>query len=510
MADAKISALTNLTAADAINDMIPIVDVSDTPPASGNTKRISINNILSSSPTASGALTVTGLVTAGSATITGALVVDTTTLVVDATNDRVGVGTASPATRFHVALAAATYGEVARFYGASGNGISLTANGSSGFNQITSTAAQPLIFNVNSGERYRLGSDGTATWSVAGTTAMTLNSTGLGIRVVPVAARLQLAYTEVNTIPAAGATTGHNFAFGSTVFGLAGGSLSTGDSYLQCTRWDGTASNYNLLLNPNGGNVGVGVTPSAFGGTFKAVQVSYAAFRGSTATAGLSFNSYFDGTDFRYIAASTKACDYFQNSGKHVWQIANTGSAGGVIAFTQAMTLDDSGNLLVGNTGNPNTARAYFRYDTLTTQSVINSATIVAASTGWNHFLGQSGDGSSITTNNIFIRGNGDIVNANGVYGTISDLRLKENISDARNYLADLLKLRVVKYSLKSEESDVATKIGFIAQEVEQVFPSLITTDTDDNKSIKTSVLIPMLLKAIQELTARVQTLEAR
>jgi hypothetical protein len=73
MADAKISALTNLTAADAINDMIPIVDVSDTPPASGNTKRISINNLLSSSPTASGALTVTGLVTAGSATITGAL-----------------------------------------------------------------------------------------------------------------------------------------------------------------------------------------------------------------------------------------------------------------------------------------------------------------------------------------------------------------------------------------------------------------------------------------------------
>ena len=78
MADAKISALTNLTAADPTNDMIPIVDVSDTPPASGNTKRISINNILSSSPTASGALTVTGLVTAGSATITGAATVGTT------------------------------------------------------------------------------------------------------------------------------------------------------------------------------------------------------------------------------------------------------------------------------------------------------------------------------------------------------------------------------------------------------------------------------------------------
>jgi hypothetical protein len=73
MADLKISELTNLTAADPVSDMLPIVDVSATPPASGSTKRISINNLLSSSPTASGALTVTGLVTAGSATITGAL-----------------------------------------------------------------------------------------------------------------------------------------------------------------------------------------------------------------------------------------------------------------------------------------------------------------------------------------------------------------------------------------------------------------------------------------------------
>jgi len=74
MADSKITALTALTAADPVNDMFLVVDVSDTSmAASGTTKRISANNILSSSPTASGALTVTGLVTAGSATITGAL-----------------------------------------------------------------------------------------------------------------------------------------------------------------------------------------------------------------------------------------------------------------------------------------------------------------------------------------------------------------------------------------------------------------------------------------------------
>ena len=51
------------------------------------------------------ALTVAGLVTAGSATITGALTVDTTTLVVDATNDRVGMGTATPGSRLDVRFA---------------------------------------------------------------------------------------------------------------------------------------------------------------------------------------------------------------------------------------------------------------------------------------------------------------------------------------------------------------------------------------------------------------------
>ena len=111
MADLKISELTNLTAADPISDMLPIVDVSATPPASGSTKRISINNLLSSSPTASGALTVTGLVTAGSATITGAATVGTTLgvtgnltvlstgLIVNTTGVGVGV---TPTNNFHV------------------------------------------------------------------------------------------------------------------------------------------------------------------------------------------------------------------------------------------------------------------------------------------------------------------------------------------------------------------------------------------------------------------------
>jgi len=101
MADTKITALTALTAADPANDVIPIVDVSDTTmAASGTTKKISVNNILGASGTA----------TLASATITGALTVDTTTLVVDSTNDRVGVGTASPANKLSVTVTPLTAG----------------------------------------------------------------------------------------------------------------------------------------------------------------------------------------------------------------------------------------------------------------------------------------------------------------------------------------------------------------------------------------------------------------
>jgi len=116
MADTKITALTALTAADPANDVIPIVDVSDTTmAASGTTKKISVNNILGASGTATlasatitGAATVgttlgvTGVSTLASAVVTGALTVDTTTLVVDATNNRVGIGIASPIDVFQI------------------------------------------------------------------------------------------------------------------------------------------------------------------------------------------------------------------------------------------------------------------------------------------------------------------------------------------------------------------------------------------------------------------------
>ena len=63
----------------------------------------------------------------------------------------------------------------------------------------------------------------------------------------------------------------------------------------------------------------------------------------------LTQNAYFDGA-FKYYASSIAAGYYDMGSGTHKWFNAPSGTAGNAITFTQAMTLDTSGNLLVGTT----------------------------------------------------------------------------------------------------------------------------------------------------------------
>ena len=87
MADTKITALAAIATVDPAADVLPIVDISDTSmAASGTTKKVTSNQILGAGGTA----------TLASATITGDLTVDTSTLKVDSTNHRVGIGTATP------------------------------------------------------------------------------------------------------------------------------------------------------------------------------------------------------------------------------------------------------------------------------------------------------------------------------------------------------------------------------------------------------------------------------
>jgi hypothetical protein len=97
------------------------------------------------------------------------------------------------------------------------------------------------------------------------------------------------------------------------------------------------------------GNLGLGVTPSAWGGTSKVIELPSGAIESRGSVIGLWANSYFNGTSPIYIA-NGNATNYYQLNGEHVWLTAPSGTAGNAISFTQAMTLDASGNLSIGTT----------------------------------------------------------------------------------------------------------------------------------------------------------------
>lgn len=125
-------------------------------------------------------------------------------------------------------------------------------------------------------------------------------------------------------------------------------------------------------------------------------------------------------------------------------------------------------------------------------------------SSGTTSIRFANGSGTEITR----MRQNGDWYNANGTWGTISDGTLKENIIDATPKLDDIMKLEVKNFNFISDE-DKIKQLGFIAQEVEKIFPGFVSGEEGD-KAIKTTVMIPALVKAIQELKAEVDELKAK
>jgi hypothetical protein len=243
----------------------------------------------------------------------------------------------------------------------------------------------------------------------------------------------------------------------------------------------------------------------------------------------------------------------------------NQGSLYFATAGAERARIDSGGYFKASNTGTypieaitgNNAAGAGHQFNSNENSStvVVNNGNTGAAVVNTNSFLavgstGRHYQGVTNGTTVYQVLANGNVQNTNNSYGAISDIKLKENITDATPKLENLNKLRVVNYNLKADESKLK-QIGLIAQEVEAIFPGLVEStpdtvevtktrtvevpavlDEDGNevtpattteetyterepngevtKAVKYSVLVPMLLKAVQELTARVAELEAK
>ena len=188
-------------------------------------------------------------------------------------------------------------------------------------------------------------------------TAITLGSTSLtlGSTVTSVAG---LTLTSA-TINGGTSTATQNLAnvTGTLAVGNGGTGLSTLTAgyipYGNGTSALGSSANFVF----DGNNLGIGVTPSAWASTFKAIQVGEYGVgwntHGSLPIGYLNANCYYNGSNWIYTTSNpvTQFVTSGQN-GQFQWNQAASGTAGNAITFTQAMTLDNSGYLLVGTTSN--------------------------------------------------------------------------------------------------------------------------------------------------------------
>ena len=385
---------------------------------------------------------------------------------------------------------------------------------------VGGTANALMDFNATSYRRYSIGSDANGFVlydDTAGAYRLTVNSSGnMGIGTSSPGHKLEVAggsYLNGNILTNSGSTF-YN---------------ATGDLYIRsgtsgALRFGSNGSNDRLILDTSG-TLGLAVTPSAWGSEHAAFQLGFSgaiqSYKAGTTAEYLSVisNAYNDNANWRYIRDGA-ATRYELFEGAHRWFSSASGTAGNAITFTQAMTLDSSGNLQVGTTsagfggiltpkvnvdatGGNGIAVKISQNDGPFAVALWNSA-----ASGTRRLVGFYSNSSITGVGSITSDG------SSTAYNTSSDYRLKHDIAPMTGALAKVQALKPVTYKWNADGS---AGEGFIAHELAEVCPQAVTgskdaVDEDGNpvyQGIDTSFLVATLTAAIQEQQAMIQQLQA-
>lgn len=239
-------------------------------------------------------------------------------------------------------------------------------------------------------------------------------------------------------------------------FGLS--STST-YAWLQARSKSAYGSTYNLALNPNGGNVGIGTTNPA-----------------TTLTVG--------------NAAGTISGDITLNPSTTQYEGGQLTIKKSLVGSTADWIIDQYGSTA---------ANARLR--------IFNTSELNGLVIKENGFIGM---GNSDPT--VRLQVNGDII-ANSIAGS-SDIRYKTNIRPVENALDKVKSLRGVYFNwnqkaFPTKDFSDKTELGFIAQEVEKVLPEVVMKDktAEEYRSVKYDKVVALLVEAIKEQQKQIDSL---
>jgi hypothetical protein len=273
-----------------------------------------------------------------------------------------------------------------------------------------------------------------------------------------------------------------------------------------------------LFVDGGTGNVGIGVNPKVWNTGWSALQIggmgSISSYENSGDTTGLvlSSNAYLNtsgtwsyiGVDQATVIDSTDGKWTFKTGG------ASAGSADAAITWTTAMTIDSSGNLGIGVTPDRRlkvkgaASSNVVMFEHASANGTIMDCRFDATSTPTDGAIFiRFGDASS-NNGSITSTGSGTTV----AYNTSSDYRLKENVDYTWDATTRLKQLKPARFNFIANSG--TTVDGFLAHEVSSIVPEAVTGEKDatEMQGIDQSKLVPLLVKTIQELEARITTLE--
>jgi hypothetical protein len=277
----------------------------------------------------------------------------------------------------------------------------------------------------------------------------------------------------------------------------------------------------NTLVTDASGNVGIGTNAPNVSG----LEISRATGSSSPIPTELRLTSAQGGSDWsttlpwaRLSYYSTDASTSGPKIVAAIDTVAATGANGasslnfslaepsaGVL--TERMRIDSSGNLLVGTTSSSLESGAGFKFNSNDTMGmVVNSAT------GGSSHIHLYNINATFNGYRFYVATNGGIYNFSGNNSNLSDERTKTNVELAGDYLGKVCAIPVKLFNYKDESEGEQRTLGVIAQDVEAVAPELVNNEGFGEspegeaplKSIYTTDMMYALMKAIQELNAKV------